>query len=188
MSKRLLTILYPGFAEWEVVFPLFCVHPAIEAVYVSLDGRRVRGAMGFDMQVKGSAAEVNAAEFAGVYLPGGIDSASGRFPRQLADHEGLLGILRAFDREGRIAAAICGAPLVLGAAGLLDGRRFVCEIEDDPHGWFDDAHRAAGTWVVDGHVLTGSLCGLLPFTVALARLLGEEETAREIGEAFDLEL
>ena len=101
MSKRLLTILYPGFAEWEVVFPLFCVHPAIEAVYVSLDGRRVRGAMGFDMQVKGSAAEVNAAEFAGVYLPGGIDSASGRFPRQLADHEGLLGILRAFDgKEG----------------------------------------------------------------------------------------
>ncbi len=50
MPKKLLTTLYPGFAEWEVAFPLFCVHPAIEAAYASLPGSRVQGAMGFEIE------------------------------------------------------------------------------------------------------------------------------------------
>ena len=186
MAKQLLTVLYPGFAEWEVIFPLFCVHPAIEARYVSLDGRRVRGAMGFEMEAAGSIADVDTGDVHGVYLPGGLDPGTERFPRWLGDHAELLEAFRAFDREGKVVAAICGAPLVLGAAGVLDGRQFVCDVEEETRGWFDNARRTEGTWVVDGHILTGSLRGLLPFSVALARLLGEEETAREIGEAFDL--
>lgn len=188
MPKRLLTILYSGFAEWEVVFPLFCVHPAIEAHYVSLDGPRVRGAMGFEMEAEWNVADVDAASFAGVYLPGGLDPKTKCFPRDLGTHRGLIDLLREFARRERIVAAICGAPLVLGAAGLLDGRRFACDIEEDTHGWFDKAHRAEGTWTVDGLVLTGSLRGLVPFSAALARLLGEEKTAREIGEYLDLML
>ena len=85
-------------------------------------------------------------------------------------------------------AAICGAPLVLGAVGLLDGKRFVCDIEQDTRGWFDKAYRVEGTWAVDGLVLTGSLRGLVPFSAELARLLGEETTAREIGDYHDLTL
>ena len=187
MPKRLLTILYSGFAEWEVVFPLYCVHPAIEAHYVSLDGRRARGAMGFEMEAEWNVADVDTAGFAGVYLPGGLDPKTRRFPQDLGTHRGLIDLLREFACRERVVAAMCGAPLVLGAAGLLDGKRFACDAEEDKHGWLDKAHRAEATWVVDGFVLTGTLRGLVPFSAALARSLGEEETAREIIESLDLE-
>ena len=188
MAKRLLTVLISGFAEWEVVFPLFCVHPAIEAHYVSLGGRRVRGAMGFEMETEWNVADVDVSGFAGVYLPGGLDPTTKCFPRDLGTHRGLIDLLREFACRERIVAAICGAPLVLGAAGLLDGKRFVCDIEEDTHGWFDRAYRVEATWTVDGLVLTGSLRGLVPFSAALARLLGEETTARQIGDSLDLTL
>jgi 4-methyl-5(b-hydroxyethyl)-thiazole monophosphate biosynthesis len=185
MPKRLLTVLYPGFAEWEVTFPLFCVHPAIEAQYVSLEERRVRGAMGFEIEARQRLADVEPGDFAGIYLPGGLDPKTKSFPRDLGAHEGLVNLLREFDRCEKIVAAICGAPLVLGAAGLLDGKRFACDVTEDTRGWFDRGHRFDGTWTVDGHILTGSLRGLLPFSIALARLLGEERTARDIGEFLD---
>ena len=188
MSKKLLTILYPGFAEWEVVFPLFCIHPAVQPVYVSLDEHRVRGAMGFEMETERWMAEVDPEEFDGVLLPGGMDPDTGRFPRRLGSNAGLLEILQGFDRPEKAVAAICGAPLVLGAAGLLRERRFTCDIEDDTQRWFDEAHRVDGTWVLDGHILTASVRGLVPFSIALAQIHGEEETARQIAEAFNLEI
>lgn len=70
-----------------------------------------------------------------------------------------------------------------GAAGLLDGRRFACDITDDTRGWFDAASRVDDAICVDGNVLTASVSAILPFTVELARLLGDEKTAGEI-EAF----
>jgi 4-methyl-5(b-hydroxyethyl)-thiazole monophosphate biosynthesis len=188
VPKQLLTVLYPGFAEWEVVFPLFCIHPAVEAQYVALGDGPVQGAMGFAIKAERTLTDVDAETCDGVYLPGGSDPRTKRFPRDLATHEGLLDLLRAFDRRRKVVAAICGAPLVLGAAGLLDGKKFACDVTEDTHGWLDRGHRVDETWAIDGRILTGSLRSLIPFSAALARLLGEEQTAREIREFLDLEV
>jgi len=186
MAKQLLTILYPGFAEWEVVFPLFCVHPRVEYRFAAIGERRVRGTMGFEFEAPWIIEEVDPDDFDGVYLPGGIDPQEGRFPRSLGEHEGLKKMLRAFADRGKVVAAICGAPLVLGAAGLLDGRDFACDITEDTYGWLDRGHRVERLLAIDGRILTASVQALLPFTAALARLLEEEQTAEEIEAFFSL--
>ena len=93
VSKQLLTVLYQGFAEWEVVFPLFCLHPAIGARYVTLGENRLRGAMGFEIKGDWSLENVNPREFDGIYLPGGLDPKTNQFPRSLGEHEQLLKLL-----------------------------------------------------------------------------------------------
>ena len=83
-----------------------------------------------------------------IFLPGGMPGT-----KHLADHEGLGRVIREFDREGKVLAAICAAPSVLGKYGCLDGRRATC------YPGFEDqlgkaVHTSDGV-VCDGHVVTG---------------------------------
>ena len=185
MAKNLLVVLYAGVADWEVSFPLFCLHPKIQTEFASIGPGRIKTAMGFesDAEVK-TLRHVSVSDFDGVYLPGGVDAATGRFPRSLAENEEIKKTLRDFWQQGKVVAAICGAPLVLGAAGLLKGKRFACDITDDTHGWFEGALRAEQPIAVDGKILTGSVQAIISFSVELARLLGDEATARDIRDFF----
>ena len=80
MAKLLLTILYPGVAEWEVVFPLFCVHPRIEYQFAAVGERRVRGTMGFELEAQWAIENVDPEDFEGIYLPGPSPPPGGAFP------------------------------------------------------------------------------------------------------------
>ena len=185
MAERLLVVLYPGVADWEVTFPLFCLRPGIADTLASTGQSRVETAMGFEVGVELAGLEtVKVTEFDGVYLPGGIDPLTDHFPRALGRDEVLLGMLREFAAQGKVVAGLCGAPLVLGAAGLLKGRRFACDIIEDTRGWFEGATRVDESICVDGKILTASVSATLPFTIELARLLGNEKTADEIDAFF----
>jgi putative intracellular protease/amidase len=184
MAARLLTLIYNGVADWEVGFPLFCLQPKIESRFASPGQPTVRTTMGFETPVAlTDLGSMDVNEFDGVYLPGAIDPETGHFNRSLGENGAILGVLREFARKGKIVAAICGAPLILGAAGLLKGKRFACDITKDTRGWFDGAERAEEALCTDGNILTASVSAIIPFCCELARLLGEEETAQEI-EAF----
>jgi 4-methyl-5(b-hydroxyethyl)-thiazole monophosphate biosynthesis len=177
--------LYPGVADWEVSFPLFCLRPGIADTLASTGLSRVVTAMGFEIGAELAGLEtVKVREFDGVYLPGGIDPFTDRFPRALGRDQALLGLLGEFASLDKVVAALCGAPLVLGAAGLLKGRRFACDITDDTRDWFEGATRVEEPICADGKILTASVTATLPFTVELARLLGDEKTADQIDSFF----
>jgi 4-methyl-5(b-hydroxyethyl)-thiazole monophosphate biosynthesis len=185
MAKTLLVVLYPGVADWEIGFPLFCLHPRIEHRFGSTGQSKVRTAMGFEIAVElWDPGAVKVDEFDGIYLPGGLDPRTGRFPRSLGENRGLLDLLEGFGRRGSVVAAICGAPLVLGAAGLLRGKRFACDITEDTRNWFDGAERVEDLVCVDGNILTGSVRAIIRFSAELAGLFGDTETAREIMDFF----
>jgi len=186
MAKRLLTVLYPEFAEWEVVFPLYCVHPPIEYQFVAVGEQRVRGTMGFEIEAQWTLSDVDVANFDAIYLPGGLASDGKTFPRELGEDTALLGLLKEFADQGKVVAAICGAPLVLGAAGLLDGKRFACDVTENTRGWLDTGERANRLLVADGQMLTASVRALIPFSATMARLLGEEKTAQQVQPFFEL--
>jgi 4-methyl-5(b-hydroxyethyl)-thiazole monophosphate biosynthesis len=181
----LLVVLYPGVADWEVSFPLFCLHPRIEYRYTSIGPRRIRTVMGFEVKTELAIDTACVDDFDGIYIPGGIDPKEGRFPRSLAENPDLISKVKQFYQKGKVVAAICGAPLVLGAAGLLKGRRFTSDITEDTRGWFDDAVRSDKAVVVDGNIITASVRGIIQFSTELARLLGQETCAHEIEEFFD---
>ena len=184
MAAALLTLIYNGVADWEVGFPLFCLQPKIESRFASPGEPLVRTSMGFETRVSFiDLGEIDAGEFDAIYLPGGIDPETGRFPRSLGENGEILRLLQEFARKDKVVAAICGAPLVLGAAGLLKGRRFACDISRDTRGWFEGAERAEEAVCADGKILTAGVGAIIPFCRELARMLGEDETARDI-EAF----
>ncbi len=112
-----------------------------------------------------------------IALPGGMPGAE-----HLRDSEALTTLLKQQQREGRLYAAICAAPVVvLQHHGLLAGRRATC------HPAF--AAKLENDEAIDQRVVVDGLCitsrgpgTALEFTLKLVELLYNAQKAREIGK------
>ena len=114
-------------------------------------------------------------EFEAIVLPGG-----GKGTENLAADARVLETLREFDAEGKFVAAVCAAPTVLAAAGLLRGRRATCypacaaELGEA----YDNVPAVA-----DGNIITGQGPGsAMLFALVLVTHFADEPTARRVAD------
>lgn len=85
--------------------------------------------------------------------------------------------------RGKIVAAICAAPMVLGHLGLLKGRRATIYPGMEAH--LEGAAHGQGMVVEDGNIITA--CGpaaAMPFGYALLARLAGAEKAREVARGM----
>ncbi|MEW6074022.1 MAG: DJ-1 family glyoxalase III [Planctomycetota bacterium] len=112
------TILVPlaeGFEEIEAVTIIDVLRRAeLPVRVVGLAPGPVRGAHGITVGTDGTLDGVDPASLRAIVLPGGMPGTT----NLLAD-ERVLFLVRALAASGRCVAAICAAPLVLAAAGVL---------------------------------------------------------------------
>jgi putative intracellular protease/amidase len=115
MKKSIAVILVEGFADWEVgpILPAARHYFGAEVVTASLDGNAVRSIGGLQVQPEKRLADLKPTAAAMWILPGSDFWAKG--PRA-----GVSEALNARAKAGKPIAAICGATLALGYAGLLD--------------------------------------------------------------------
>lgn len=62
--------------------------------------------------------EINPNDYCGLYIPGGTKGAE-----SLRDNDQVIEIIRDFDKEGKIIAAICAGPIALDRAGVLKDKK-----------------------------------------------------------------
>jgi len=117
--KRVLVPLAEGFEELEAVTLVDILRRAgAEVVVAALAGSPVTGAHGIRLAADATLADVERQDFDLVALPGGMPGA-----QHLKDDPRIAAIIRRQHGAGRPVAAICAAPMVLDAAGVLAGRR-----------------------------------------------------------------
>ena len=116
MSKILL-LLAPGFEEIEALGTCDVLRRLdMDVTTAALDGREVAGAHGMKIVADAALKGLDTAPFDAVVLPGGMPGAV----NLLAAKD----LVADFARRGKVTAAICAAPIVLSAAGVLEGRTF----------------------------------------------------------------
>ena len=150
MDMKVLIVLCDGFVEYEYAIPLMALHyHQVPFEVVGLSRTEITGMTGLKAITTKTVSEVNTDRYVALLLPG-ID-------RDKRDHalrdERLLTLVRDFDRAGKLIAAVCAAPVILGTAGVLRGRQFCSEVQNHPA--FTGAIRSSGPAVRDGHVVTG---------------------------------
>ena len=105
------------------------------------------------------------------------DSISSAF-RAPSTANSFLSIAAAFSARGKIVAAICAAPLILNAAGLLAGRRVaahVCAWDEIP------AARNGARVETDGNIITSRGAGTaFDFALALVEALAGKAVAAAV--------
>ena len=124
------------------------------------------------------AEEVDYSDVDLVVLPGGIPGTP-----NLAANKTVTDTCIAFAKAGKKVAAICAAPSVLAALGLLEGKNATA------HAAFQDkltgAHVLDTEVVVDGNITTSyGLGGAIPFALELVRQLAGEAEADRIRGAI----
>ena len=115
-------VMADGFEEIEAVTIIDVLRRAeIEVTVLGLESNRVMGAHGIALEAEGALKEAPEVEWDLVVLPGGMPNAS-----HLRDSGPLRAFLTAQAARGGRLGAICAAPMVLGAAGLLEGKKATC--------------------------------------------------------------
>lgn len=164
-------ILAEGFEEVEALTAADLLRRAgICCELLSLSGAPwVTGSHRIRVFADGSFSEADFSFYDGLILPGGMPGTL-----HLAENDRLLALLRRFAGEGKLTAAICAAPTVLGKAGLLEGKEAVCYPGREPE--LRGARIGSGPVSADGSVITSRGLGTaIPFALALVRyFLGEE--------------
>jgi 4-methyl-5(b-hydroxyethyl)-thiazole monophosphate biosynthesis len=97
----------------------------------------------------------------------------------LGEDETVGRIIREFAAAGKLVAAICAAPSVLGQAGLLQGKRATC------HPGFEEkltgASCSTDPVVIDGNIITSRGMGTaIPFALEIVRYFLDDAAVDKI--------
>ncbi len=176
-------ILADGFEDLEAAAPIDIIRRAdIPLQTVGLTGSWVVSARGVpmradlaleDLSVESVLDSENPLEM--LILPGGpgVDA--------LRRNETLAQWVKVVVQAGRWLAAICAAPLVPGALGLLKGRHVTCFPGSTEEMVGFGALVETSPVVVDGSLVTGRAAGAaLPFALKLVEALRGEALSRRI--------
>ena len=149
----------------------------IDMIGITAAGK-VTGAHGIAIEVDGSLDSTDFAAYDGIVLPGGMPGTT-----HLKEHAGVCKQVKAFYEAGKLVAAICAAPTVLGRCGILDGKNATCYpgCEDG----LGQANRKTEPVVVDGNIITSRGMGTaIPFALQLVAILLDEKTADQLGHSI----
>jgi len=117
---------------------------------------------------------VDFTEYDGIILPGGMPGTT-----HLGAHAGVNKQIKVFFESGKLVAAICAAPSVLGAAGILKGKKATC------HPGFEEkltgAIVMAEKVVTDENVITSRGMGTaIDFGLAIVSYYGTNELLEDV--------
>ncbi len=169
--------LAQGVEELEAVTLIDLLRRAqIEVVTASLDAEPVTGRCGTVLVADVTLDQALAREFDLIVLPGGDAGA-----KRLQSDARVAELLKKTAARGKHLAAICAAPKVLAAAGLLDGKRATCypgALTAKEYPRIRLENRAV---VVDGKILTSRGPGTaMDFALELIHVLRGREVRDQV--------
>lgn len=173
-----LAILPEGFEEIEAVTPIDLLRRAgVEVTVASLsENFHVTGRSGLILHADTTLAAAGSKTYDLIFLPGGPGVINLRTDPRVAD------LIRRQAEAGRWVTAICAAPTVLNAAGLLNGRRYTAHfsVAKELKEILSDQRV-----VVDGNIITSRGAGTaLDFGLMLVEKLVSAEKAKEVSAAI----
>lgn len=172
--------LAEGFEEIEALCPVDMLRRAdIPTATVSVTGKKeVRGAHGITVTADLLYSETDLADADMLVLPGGMPGTMG-----LLACDALVSTLKIFAKSGGLVAAICAAPMVLGRAGILEGKVATCYpgFEDELSG----ATVSEDKVVVCDNIITAAGMGVaIDFSCALIDAIKGEGASKKIKNAI----
>lgn len=177
--KKLGMFIATGYEEVEMLAVIDLVRRAgIECDIISVTGETVVESSHKVRLVADQLFEdIDATDYDALVIPGGIPGTP-----NLGAHEGVCEALKKAAADGRLVAAICAAPTVLGKLGLLEGKPATCYpgMEDGLLG----AEKSTDQVVKCGNIITSRGMGTaIDFGLAIVEYLtGSTEDAKNLAK------
>lgn len=175
-KMKVIILLANGFEEVEAIAQIdFLRRAGIEIDTVSIhDSREIVGQSRIIVIADKLFSEMNPDFYDAVILPGGK---AGML--NLQQDARVQEMLVDFHKRGKVIAAICASPSILGKLHLLDGRRCVCYPGFESN--LTGASVVDERVVIDGTIITSKGPGTsFDFAIAIIKVLGGTALAEEI--------
>jgi 4-methyl-5(b-hydroxyethyl)-thiazole monophosphate biosynthesis len=172
IMKSVAVLLAPGFEEIEAITVIDVLRRA--GIHVTVAGTRsgeITGAHEIPVRPDTTLDEIRPEGFDMVVLPGGLPGT-----HHLRDDPRVTAFVQQLARVGKHTCAICAAPIVLKAAGVVKGKAVTSHpvVMEEMKGCDYREDRV----VVDGSVVTSRGAGTaMEFALELVRLLAGPEKA-----------
>ena len=117
---KFLVFLANGCEDVEAITVIDYLRRAdIDVTTVSIhDGTNITTKSNIIIEADANLSDINPANFGGLYIPGGTKGAEA-----LRDDDRVIDIVKTFNDEDKIIAAICAGPIVLNRAGVLADKK-----------------------------------------------------------------
>lgn len=179
MSKVSI-FLADGFEEIEGLTVVDLLRRAdIDITMVSImDTKKITGAHDIVIEADELYKDMNFSNMDALVLPGGMPGS-----KYLGDHSELVELLKSFNEDNKLIAAICAAPSVLGVNGILQDKKATC------YPGFEDKLEGATfikePVVKDQNIITSRGVGTaIDFALAIIESLKDKKAAKEIAESI----
>lgn len=151
----------------------------IEIEMISVSGEKnVTGSHKIAFQTDVSKADADFASYDGIVLPGGMPGTT-----HLMEDDTVNRVIKEFATSGKLVAAICAAPSVLGNAGLLEGKKATCYpgVESKLTG----ADFVTDPVAKDGNIITSRGLGTaIEFAAEIVAYLIDVDAAKSLKESI----
>ena len=168
-------LLGTGFEEMEAIAPLDLLRRAgVDVLTVGVTGKTVTGAHGIKVTADVTINEASREDIDMIVLPGGLPGAD-----NLQNSPEVCEYIALANDKGAYIAAICAAPKILGALGLLKGKEAICYpgFENELKGAVISDKKV----VCDGNIITAAGMGVaVDFALKLVELLASSEASEKI--------
>lgn len=178
MSKAVV-FLADGFEECEGLLVVDILRRAgVEVTTASImENRHILSSHGINLLADVMAKDVQLEDQDMMVLPGGLKGTENLLNSDLVKNAALK------MAENKIIAAVCAAPTVFAAAGLLEGKKATCH--PSMEGRMQGAVLTYEPVTKDGNIITGRGLGAsIPFALELAAVLEGREKADNIAKAI----
>lgn len=169
-SPAVAVLVYPGFSEFEVTVALALLSSRFRVVNVGLNNHLVRGEGGLRVFPDQTIEETRADQFAALIIPGAADiSVLALAPESLPE------LVADFAAQGKVVAAICGGPYLLGRAGLLEGKPYTATFTAKQREFLCVLPEAGFLYqevVQQGNIISAQGHAFVEFGLAVAQALG----------------
>ena len=177
MGKKIAVFLAEGFEEAEAIIPIDIARRAgIEVTTLSISKDiYVKGSHNIIIKADALLSDADLSAYDMLMLPGGKPGTS-----NLEASEEVKEALLEADKNGKYLAAICAAPRLLGALGILNGKKatvYPGNEEQLSNAIYDRGAKA----VTDGRIITarGMGCGM-EFGAEIVKALADADLAGKI--------
>jgi protease I len=173
-NSRIVMLVDQQYQEMEIWYPLYRLREEGARVVTvgATAGAVYPSKVGYPCKADASWDDVKAGDFDGVIAPGGFA------PDFIRRHVNAINLVRDFNKQGKLVAAICHGPWVLCSADVLRGKRATSFFAIK-----DDVVNAGALWedsevVRDGNLVTSRKPDDLPaFALACIQVLTERTQA-----------
>ena len=157
-------MLYDGFANFEVVMPMYLLKTACQVKTVGMTKDAVKSLEGLTVIPDMIVEEVRLLEEDVLIIPGGD-------PEVLNGQEAFYDLIRQGNDAKTLLAAICAGPVHLAKAGVLEGKEYTTSHPHDEASPFDPDLYVKKNVVVDDHIVTAQPSGYVEFGIVLGQLM-----------------